>query len=216
MFQFFQDIYLGVKTFLAGMKVTGVYFKNANLRPKETITTIAYDGTMALAKEVKVAERFRGHLHLDTANCIGCKSCMRVCPIDCIWVDTERTETGKQRVSRFDIDQLKCMYCGLCVRVCPTHGLTMTKEWWGATFHVDDGTNLHGQLRTFGLGYYTPEQKLEVERKRREAAEAKKKAASAPPAATPSPAPAAEKPPETTAPPDPFAPQEKTPDAPLL
>ena len=50
MFQFFEDVYLGVKTFLAGMKVTGTYLKNANLHPKETITTIAYDGTAALAQ----------------------------------------------------------------------------------------------------------------------------------------------------------------------
>jgi len=36
-----------------------------------------------------------------------------------------------------------------------------------------------GHLKSFGLGYYTPEQKIEVERKRTEAAEARKKAAAA-------------------------------------
>lgn len=179
MFQFFQDVYLGVKTFMAGMKVTGVYFKNANLNPKETITTIAYDGTQSLAQGVRLAERFRGHLQLDAARCVACKACMKVCPVDAIWVDAERTEAGKFRVSRFDIDQLKCMYCGLCTRVCPTGGLTMGKVWWGATFHTDDGTNMHGQLRRLGLGYYTDEQKIEIERKRQEAAEAKKAAAAA-------------------------------------
>jgi len=178
-FQFFQDVYLGVRTFLAGMRVTGAYLKNANLNPKETITTIAYDGSASLAKGVKVAERFRGHIHLQGSNCIGCKSCMKVCPIDCIWVDTEKSETGKLHVSRFDVDQLKCMYCGQCVRACPTGGLVMTKEWWGATFHSDDGTNLHGQLKSFGAGYYTPMEKLEIERKRLEIAEAKKMAAAA-------------------------------------
>jgi NADH-quinone oxidoreductase subunit I/NAD(P)H-quinone oxidoreductase subunit I len=206
---FFQDIYLGMKTFLAGMKVTAVYFKDANLHPGQTVTTIAYDGTMPLAKEVKVADRFRGHLHLDTGNCVACKSCMKVCPIDCIWIDTEKTEGAKQRVSRFEIDQLKCMYCGQCVRACPTGGLTMSHEWWGASFHLDDGTNLHGQLRTFGQGYYTDEQKLEVERKRQAAAEAKKKPAAPPPAETkaesPAPAtpPAEEKKPEPPPPPPP-------------
>jgi len=220
-FEFIQEVYLGVRTFLAGMRVTGTYFVNANLRPKETITTVAYDGSVSLAAGVKVAERFRGHLQLDTANCIGCKTCVKTCPIDCIWVDTEKSETGKLHVSRFDVDQLKCMYCGQCVRVCPTGGLTMSKRWWGATFHTDDGTNLHGQLRSFGAGYYTPEQKLENERKRQEAAEAKKKAAAM--AAKPTPPPPspvaavekkAETPTQATAPSSAVAAPEKKPDTP--
>ena len=52
----------------------------------------------------------------------------------------------------------------------------MTKEWWGSTFNNTDGTNLHGQLKRFGVGYFTPEKKEQVERKRFEVAEAKKKA----------------------------------------
>ena len=172
---FVCDIYHGVKTFMAGMKVTATYLKDSNLNKKGTTTTIAYDGTEAAAREVKVAERFRGHLQVDLARCGGCKACARACPIDCIWLDCERDEKNKFRPSRFDIDQLKCMYCGLCVNACPTKCLTMSKEWWGSTFQSEDGSNFHGQLRHFGLGYYTPEQRAEVERKRLEAVEAKKK-----------------------------------------
>ncbi len=179
MIQFMQDVYDGMKTFMIGMKVTGGYLKDSNLHEKDTVTTIDYDGSMTLARDVKVADRFRGHLHNDVERCIVCKACATACPIDCFWIDGEKTESNKLRPSRFDIDLLKCMYCGLCVFACPTGCLTMTKEWWGATFNKDDGTNLHGQLKQFGVGYYTPEKKAEVEKKRVEAAEAKKKAAAA-------------------------------------
>ncbi|MCY3019006.1 MAG: 4Fe-4S binding protein, partial [Planctomycetota bacterium] len=179
MLQFFHDMYMGMKTFLAGMRVTGSYLKDSNLKPKETITTIEYDGTASLAKNVKVAERFRGHLSADISKCGGCRNCMRACPVDCIWLDTEKTETNKPRISRFDIDLLKCMYCGQCVGACPTGALSMTKEWWGASFRDDDPANQQGQIRHLGLGYYTPEERAAIERKRLEALEAKKAAAAA-------------------------------------
>jgi formate hydrogenlyase subunit 6/NADH:ubiquinone oxidoreductase subunit I len=179
MHQFMKDIYDGMKTFMVGMKVTGSYLKDSNLREKETVTTIDYDGSMTMAKDVKVSDRFRGHLHNDVDKCIMCDACTKACPIDCFWLDAEKTETNKLRGSRFDIDLLKCMYCGLCVFACPTGSLTMTKEWWGSTFAGEGGDNLHGQIRRFGVGYYTPEQKVDVERKRLEALEARKKAAAA-------------------------------------
>ncbi|HEY3320720.1 MAG TPA: 4Fe-4S binding protein [Planctomycetota bacterium] len=180
MIEFMNEVYDGLSTFMTGMKVTAGYLKGANTpSDTETVITIAYDGSEALAREVKVADRFRGHLHNDIERCIVCKACAKACPIDCFWIDGEKTEAGKFRPSRFDIDLLKCMYCGLCVNVCPTGCLTMTKEWWGSTFSRDDGTNVHGQMRHFGVGYYSPEEKIEVERKRFEAAEAKKKAAAA-------------------------------------
>ena len=177
MIQFMQDIYDGMKTFMVGMKVTGGYLKDSNLHEKDTVTTIDYDGSMTLARDVVVKDRFRGHLHNDIERCIVCKACAKACPIDCFWIDGEKTESNKLRPSRFDIDLLKCMYCGLCVFACPTGCLTMTKEWWGATFNESDGTNLHGQLKKFGVGYYTTEKKAEVEKKRFDVAEAKKKAA---------------------------------------
>jgi|GEM_PF-1998372 len=179
MIQFMTDIYDGMKSFMVGMKVTGGYLKDSNLHEKETVTTVLYDGSMTLARDVVVADRFRGHLHNDIERCIVCKACAKACPIDCFWIDGEKTESNKLRPSRFDIDLLKCMYCGLCVFACPTGCLTMTKEWWGATFNNEDGSNLHGQIRRFGVGFYDEKQKGEVERKRLEAGEIKKKAAAA-------------------------------------
>jgi formate hydrogenlyase subunit 6/NADH:ubiquinone oxidoreductase subunit I len=220
---------------MGGMKVTGTYWKSAMLDEKDSVTTIDYDGTTALAKQVKVADRFRGHLHNDIERCIVCKACAKACPIDCFWIDGEKNEAGKLRPSRFDIDLLKCMYCGLCVVACPTGCLTMTKEWWGATFKNDDGSNLHGQIRHYGVGFYDDKEKETVERKRFEAAEIKKKAAAAAAAAkaaaaaaakaaapaapaagaaVPKPATPAAAAPVAVKPAEPAAPEAKKPDAP--
>src|SRR5438105_1139260 len=109
MIEFMQDIYDGMKTFMVGMKVTGSYWKE-NKFGQQSVTTIPYDGTMTLAREVHVADRFRGHLHNDIERCIVCKACATACPIDCFWIDGEKTEANKLRPSRFDIDLLKCMY----------------------------------------------------------------------------------------------------------
>jgi formate hydrogenlyase subunit 6/NADH:ubiquinone oxidoreductase subunit I len=183
--QFLGDIYEGMRTFLVGMKVTGRYlFDNTRLSPKD-VTTVTYDGTEAEARKVVVAERFRGHLHNDIQRCIVCKQCARICPVECFWIEGERTEASRQRPSRFEIDLLRCMYCGLCVTVCPTHCLTMTREWWGATRAGTPDSrggrrNLHGLLREFGVGFYTPEQKEEVERKRLAAEEARRREAAKP------------------------------------
>jgi len=193
MIDFVKDIYDGMKTFMVGMKITGGYLKenmwtegvfqkhnDMTLAPN----TVAYDGTVEKALQVQVADRFRGHLHNDVERCIVCKNCATACPIDCFWIDGQKNEAGKLRPSRFDIDILKCMYCGLCVVACPTGCLTMTKEWWGSQrAQTPDSSggraNLHGLIREFGVGYYTREQKLEVERKRIEITEAKKKKAAA-------------------------------------
>ena len=169
MVQFFRDIYEGMRGFMVGMKVTGVHLKD-NLRPDpRTVTTIPYNGTVEKARQVKVAPRFRGNLVVDTERCGGCKNCLRVCPVDCFWVETERTESGKQRVSRFDVDLLRCMYCGLCVMSCPTKCLTFGPEWGGAAAvqGAEAGSAPERCLiREMGKGFYTPGEKLEVERKR--------------------------------------------------
>lgn len=182
MIDFVKDIYDGMKTFMVGMKVTGGYLKENFKQKEESVITVEYDGTVEKARQVKVADRFRGHLDNDIERCIVCKNCAKACPIDCFWIDGEKTPTNKLRPSRFDIDILKCMYCGLCVFACPTGCLTMTKEWWGATRAGTPDTqgeraNLHGLIREFGVGYYGDDEKVDVEVKRLRIAEEKKKAA---------------------------------------
>jgi len=50
-----------------------------------------------------------------TRKCIGCGSCKRVCPVDCI-----NGEVRKQH----KIDYTRCTHCGACISVCPVDAIT--------------------------------------------------------------------------------------------
>lgn len=50
-----------------------------------------------------------------TKKCIGCGSCKRACPVDCI-----EGEVKKQH----DIDYNRCTHCGACISACPVDAIT--------------------------------------------------------------------------------------------
>lgn len=73
------------------------------------------------------AARFRGTLRLTkredgTLKCIMCQSCVKVCPVQCITIESAKDAQGKRQLQRFDIDTGRCCYCGLCVNSCPVEG----------------------------------------------------------------------------------------------
>jgi NADH-quinone oxidoreductase subunit I len=72
-------------------------------------------------------------------DCIVCDLCAKVCPVDCIDIESiKSTEaigktsdgtTKRLYAAKFDIDMGKCMYCGLCTVVCPTECIVMTDTY---------------------------------------------------------------------------------------
>jgi formate hydrogenlyase subunit 6/NADH:ubiquinone oxidoreductase subunit I len=90
-------------------------------------------------ERLPVPERGRYRLHNAIDDCIVCDKCTKVCPVDCIEIDsikspvpigkTSNGMTKRLYAARFDIDLAKCCFCGLCTTVCPTQCLTMTPEY---------------------------------------------------------------------------------------
>lgn len=91
----------------------------------------------------------RGLLFNDVEDCISCRACANVCPVDCIYIEAEKkpataeadfTKGGVKKtlsLIRFDIDVSLCCYCGLCSSVCPTDCLYHTKDYEYSTYDRD-------------------------------------------------------------------------------
>jgi NADH-quinone oxidoreductase subunit I len=134
---------------LQGMAVTQKYFGRKKVTvqyPKERIdvrSRVEYNPAKGFY--TPGSGRFRGLLRLvrDPATgeelCIGCGSCMRICPTACIAVEGEKRPDGKgRRHKSFRLDIHRCLSCDLCVEVCPTSAIIASNEYELATYSRDD------------------------------------------------------------------------------
>ncbi|MFC1514172.1 NuoI/complex I 23 kDa subunit family protein [candidate division KSB1 bacterium] len=135
---YFSNIYIGIKTVLIGMALT---FRHLFVKS----VTVQYPHD-----KLEIPERARNQLFNKIEDCIGCNQCVRVCPVDCIDLETVKafpeddlgtTSEGRKKslwLPVFDIDMAKCCYCGLCTYPCPTFCLVMTKEFEYSTVDRND------------------------------------------------------------------------------
>jgi formate hydrogenlyase subunit 6/NADH:ubiquinone oxidoreductase subunit I len=137
-----------IKPLLTGLRLTWQHLWAA--RRRRTARDITQPGFFALeqvaagevtarypAEMVPVPEVGRYRLHNEIDDCIVCDLCAKICPVQCITIESVKTtddigvtsDGTKKRLLApvFDIDLAKCCYCGLCTTVCPTDCLTMTK-----------------------------------------------------------------------------------------
>ena len=105
---------------LAGLSLTMKYFFRPNF-------TINYP-----EEKTPKSNRFRG-LHAlrrypnGEERCIACKLCEAVCPALAITIESDVSEDGTRRTSRYDIDLFKCIYCGFCEEACPVDAIVETR-----------------------------------------------------------------------------------------
>jgi len=132
---YFQDIFEGLKTFIGGLKLTMHHYRNR----KELVCTLQYPHEKWPVPERKIGfeledyNAIRSRLNVEIDDCIGCLSCQRACPVDCIKIETFKvpkdtdfdagvTSNGTQKkmyVAIFSIDLTECMFCNLCTYPCP-------------------------------------------------------------------------------------------------
>ena len=131
---------------LSGMSLTMHHLRNK----KDLVATLQYPNEKWPLPERNIGfdhqdyNVIRSRLHVDIDDCIGCLKCERVCPVDCIKIETVKVEKGTDipdiqhtgitskgtkkalLVQRFDIDMTECCYCNLCVYPCPEECIYMT------------------------------------------------------------------------------------------
>lgn len=82
--------------------------------------------------------RSRGLLFNEIEKCTGCGDCKKVCPTQCIEVESEVNQKNNRAwVSKFQIDYSNCIFCGKCVEVCEPNSLIQTKEIQPAVFDLE-------------------------------------------------------------------------------
>ncbi len=131
-----EGLTLTIKHFFAASeskKIKGIaesdYFQQQN-----GIVTVQYPH-----QKLPVPEVGRYQLEVEIDDCIVCDLCAKICPVNCIDIESIKstdvigyTSDGSVKrlyAPKFDIDMAKCMYCGLCTTVCPTECITMTNQY---------------------------------------------------------------------------------------
>jgi formate hydrogenlyase subunit 6/NADH:ubiquinone oxidoreductase subunit I len=72
-------------------------------------------------KPAKKTENTRGHVTINPAGCITCRTCQRKCPTQAIVVDVKE--------KTWQIDNMRCVVCAVCVDTCPTKCLKMDTQY---------------------------------------------------------------------------------------
>jgi NADH-quinone oxidoreductase subunit I len=110
-----------------------------NYPEEKTPQSFRYRGLHALRRYPNGEER-----------CIACKLCEAVCPALAITIESDVSQDGTRRTTRYDIDLFKCIYCGFCEEACPVDAIVETRLH---EYHMENrGENIMSKDKLLGIG----------------------------------------------------------------
>jgi NADH-quinone oxidoreductase subunit I len=132
---YLKDIFVGIKTLWAGMRITGKYFFSPGM-----IVTQKYPENR---DTLKMFDRYKGEVIMphDANNqhhCTGCGICQINCPNGSIEIITRKEITAEGKEVRlidkhiYHLDM--CTFCALCVKTCPSDALDFGHDFENAVF----------------------------------------------------------------------------------
>ncbi len=132
---YLKDIFFGIKTLWAGMRITGRYF----ISPGEIVTQKYPENR----DQLKMFDRYKGEVIMphdinNQHHCTGCGSCQINCPNGSIEIVTRKevTAEGKEVIvidkHIYHLDM--CTFCALCVKTCPSNALAFGHDFENAVF----------------------------------------------------------------------------------
>ena len=137
-----------IKTFFLWELLQGLRVTMCNMLKKSV--TLSYP-----EEKTPQSPRFRG-LHAlrrygnGEERCIACKLCEAVCPALAITIDSDVSDDGIRRTTRYDIDLFKCIYCGFCEEACPVDAIVETRIH---EYHMENrGENIMSKDKLLAVG----------------------------------------------------------------
>jgi formate hydrogenlyase subunit 6/NADH:ubiquinone oxidoreductase subunit I len=101
--KYIRNIYRGVYTVLVGMRVTIKQFFEPNVTHQ-----YPYEHDYEKKRNVReIPKGYRGQLYNRTEDCIGCKKCEMICPVDCIIIDATKLPKGERLWDSMNVVHLK-------------------------------------------------------------------------------------------------------------
>ena len=101
--KYIRNIYRGVYTVLVGMRVTIKQFFEPNVTHQ-----YPYEHDYEKKRNVReIPKGYRGQLYNRMEDCIGCKKCEMICPVDCITIKGTKLPKGEQLWDSMNVVHLK-------------------------------------------------------------------------------------------------------------
>lgn len=101
--KYIRNIYKGIYTVLVGMRITIRQFFEPNVTHQ-----YPYEHDFEKKQNVReIPKGYRGQLYNRIEDCIGCKKCEMICPVDCITIKGDKLPKGEQLWDSMNVVHLR-------------------------------------------------------------------------------------------------------------